>query len=56
MKCCFLFISLLFISLTASSQCTYIIDMQDSFGDGWNNASIDVTVNGAFFDNYTLIG
>jgi hypothetical protein len=26
--------------------CYYIIDMQDSFGDGWNNASIDVNANG----------
>ena len=28
------------------SQCHYTIDMQDSFGDGWNGASVDVNVNG----------
>ena len=28
------------------SQCHYTIDMQDTYGDGWNGASIDVNVNG----------
>ena len=23
-------------------QCHYVIDMQDSYGDGWNGASIDL--------------
>ena len=26
--------------------CYYIIEMQDSYGDGWNGASIDVSLNG----------
>ena len=33
-------------SLISYGQCHYTIDMQDSFGDGWNGASVDVTVNG----------
>ena len=28
------------------SQCHYTIDMQDTYGDGWNGASVDVNVNG----------
>jgi hypothetical protein len=47
---------IIFFSYTASSQCTYVIDMQDSFGDGWNGCNLDVTVNGSFFGNYTLNG
>lgn len=29
-----------------SSQCNYVVNMQDSYGDGWNGASISVSVNG----------
>ena len=29
-----------FLSFIGSSQCHYTIDMQDSFGDGWNGASV----------------
>lgn len=28
--------------------------MQDSYGDGWNGGSIDVSINNTFFANYTL--
>ena len=28
--------------------------MQDSYGDGWNGASIDVSVNGTFVANWGL--
>ena len=28
------------------SQCHYTINMQDTYGDGWNGASVDVSVNG----------
>jgi hypothetical protein len=31
-----------------------VIDLQDSFGDGWNGGSLDVNINGSFFANYTL--
>ena len=34
-------------SFSSYSQCHYTIDMQDTFGDGWNGASVDVTVNGS---------
>ena len=30
------------------------LDMQDSYGDGWNGASIDFYVNGDYIANYTV--
>ena len=37
-----------------SSQCDYTINMQDSWGDGWNGASISVDVNGINISTVTL--
>ncbi|MDA8670451.1 T9SS type A sorting domain-containing protein, partial [Flavobacteriales bacterium] len=34
----------------------YVVDMQDSYGDGWNGASIDVSVNGSTVANMTCSG
>ena len=34
--------------------CNYTIDMQDSYGDGWNGASVDVAVNGTVVANWGL--
>ena len=36
--------------------CYYIIEMQDSYGDGWNGASIDVSLNGNIVKNLTCSG
>ena len=36
------------------SQCDYLIEMQDSYGDGWNGASVDVEVNGVNIANFTI--
>ena len=38
----------------ASAQCGYVIEMQDSYGDGWNGASIDVSVNGSIVSNVSV--
>ncbi|MCH2022837.1 MAG: T9SS type A sorting domain-containing protein [Saprospiraceae bacterium] len=54
MKSYFILLFILSLSFVGTSQCTYIIDMQDSFGDGWNGGSLDVSVNGSFYNNYTL--
>ena len=43
-------------SLFVSGQCHYVVDMQDSYGDGWNGASIDVSVNGSTVANMTCSG
>ena len=40
-----LFLALSFFSHNFS-QCYYVVDMQDSWGDGWNGASLDVDING----------
>ena len=36
------------------SQCYYVVDMQDSFGDGWNGASLDVSINGNLVSSLTF--
>jgi len=36
------------------SCCTFTLDLQDSFGDGWDGASIDVNINGSLFGNFTF--
>lgn len=36
------------------STCSYTLEMFDSFGDGWNGASLDVYVNGAFAGNFLV--
>ena len=37
-----------------SGGCHYVIDMQDSYGDGWNGASIAVSVNGTTLATWGL--
>ena len=34
--------------------CYYLLDMQDSYGDGWNGASIDVSINGIASGSYQI--
>lgn len=34
--------------------CCYVFDMQDSYGDGWNGASLEVSVNGTLTDSISL--
>jgi hypothetical protein len=36
------------------STCNYTIDMQDSYGDGWNGASIDMLINGVVMTSFTV--
>lgn len=38
---------LLFTSTVHSQCCDITIDMQDSYGDGWNGGFVEVTINGA---------
>lgn len=39
----------------AATDCEWILQMDDSFGDGWNGAQMTVTVN-ATANNYTCVG
>ena len=49
-----IFASIFMLSaFTAQSQCTYTLELSDSWGDGWNGSTIDVTV-GSTTTNYTL--
>jgi hypothetical protein len=50
----FFFLLLLPLSQRAFAQCQYTLQMEDSFGDGWNGGTIVVT-NGPSLQNYTLL-
>jgi len=40
---------------TASLPCSYTLNLQDSYGDGWQGgANVSVYINGVYFGNYTL--
>ena len=56
MKNLFLLATALFSTLFSSAQCDYVINMQDSWGDGWNGASIDVDINGINVANWSIAG
>ena len=48
---------ILTVFITAfNAQCHYVFDMQDSYGDGWNGASIEVNINGTFAADITCNG
>ncbi len=37
----------------SSSSCVYVLDLIDTFGDGWNGNTVDITINGVT-TNYTV--
>lgn len=43
----------LVFSFNSYSQCNYTLELYDSFGDGWNGASVDVNNNGTT-TNYSI--
>ena len=54
MKKTSLLLSFLITLFFANAQCDYVVDMQDAWGDGWNGASIDMYINGAIANNFTI--
>lgn len=44
------------VAYQAGGCCTYVLDMDDSFGDGWNGASMNVVVNGVTYGPYSATG
>ena len=54
MKKLILFLFTLLSYQYSSAQCHYVVDMQDSYGDGWNGAQIDVTVNNVLVTSFTV--
>ena len=47
-------ILLILITISGYGQCHYTVDMEDSYGDGWNGASIDVSVNGVLSSSFSF--
>ena len=43
----YILVIILFCFNLVKSQCHYVIVIQDSWGDGWNGASVTVSVNGS---------
>ena len=54
MKKITLLLSFLITIFFAKAQCDYVVDMQDSYGDGWNGASIDMLINGVVMTSFTV--
>ena len=54
MKKITLLLSFLVTIFFAKAQCDYVVDMQDSYGDGWNGASLDMLVNGTVVTSFTV--
>ena len=54
MKKITLLLSFLITIFFAKAQCDYVVDMQDSYGDGWNGASIDMSINGVVMTSFTV--
>ena len=49
-----LFLSFIILSCTVMSQCTHTINMSDSYGDGWNNGTLTIVVDGTTTTTHTL--
>ena len=45
---------LLLISTFATAQCAFTVQMYDSFGDGWNGNTLNVSVNGGAPTPFTI--
>ena len=54
MKKTILLLSFLITFSFVQSQCHYVVDMQDSYGDGWNGAAINVSINGVPMTSFTV--
>ena len=38
----------------AGSGCSYVLDLFDSYGDGWDGSTVDVSINGTLYGSYTV--
>src|SRR5688572_10630919 len=55
-KCPLVALFLLMASHAAGQCCDYTLSMHDSYGDGWNGGSLQVSVNGSVVGNYAAGG
>ena len=53
-KYIFLLTISLLVLINSLNACDYTITLLDSYGDGWNGASLDVDINGTTAGNITL--
>ncbi|MCB0790636.1 MAG: T9SS type A sorting domain-containing protein [Flavobacteriales bacterium] len=44
------------ITTMPAGDCVYLLDMSDSFGDGWDGSTVGISVNGGAFTYYTVTG
>ena len=49
-----LYITLLLLGIGNAFACTYTLNLEDSYGDGWNGASLDLLINGTNSGNYDI--
>ena len=54
MKKITLLMSFLLTIFIAKAQCDYYVVMQDAYGDGWNGASLDMSINGVVMTSFTV--
>ena len=53
----FLLSLFVFFTTYLMSQCTYSIQLRDTYGDGWNGGYVQIHINGVFtYGNWTLSG
>ena len=39
-----------------AGTCVWALEMYDTFGDGWGTSSVNVSINGGAFTNYSVVG
>lgn len=54
-KAIIIIIFLLNVSTATSQECSYILNMHDSYGDGWNGAYLEVFINEELVGTYMAI-
>ena len=56
MKKITLLMSFLLTIFITKAQCDYYVVMQDAYGDGWNGAQLDMSINGVVMTSFTVSG
>ena len=54
MKKITLLLSFLLTIFITKAQCDYYVVMQDAYGDGWNGAQLDMSINGVVMTSFTV--
>jgi len=54
-KAVFLFFLCILTNVSIAQTCSYSLNMQDSYGDGWNGGSVHVYVNSVLIGNFSAV-